>query len=223
MTNPVTVAPAPPQVFASDQFARTIAAGWGTADQGGSWTLSGSTGNFSVDGSVGKIKMASPAAGPSAYLNGVSARDVDAVVDVSLDKPATGGGVYLSLGARQMGASMYQLQTRVQSNGSVSVSLMKVFDDAETVLTTQTVSGLTVLPGDVIRMRLSVTGTGTTALTGKVWKVGGTEPGWQINATNADAALQGPGAVRLKTYLSGSANNAPVTAAMDNFMVQAAG
>ena len=43
------VATAPPNdPFAADAFARTIAAGWGTADRGAAWSLTGVTSKYSV-------------------------------------------------------------------------------------------------------------------------------------------------------------------------------
>jgi hypothetical protein len=43
--------------------------------------------------------------------------------------------------------------------------------------------------------------------------------GWFQTATNTTSTLQGPGAVGLRGYLSGSATNAPVTLAFDDFSV----
>ncbi len=220
VTQPVTVASAPPQVFASDQFARTIAAGWGTADQGGSWTLGGGTSNFATNGGFGKITMTA-ATGPSASLNSVSVRDVDATVDFSLDKAASGGGTYVYLATRKVGNSSYQLSVRVPASGVATLSLLKVLNNSETVLRSQSIPGLTVAPNEVLRMRLQVTGSGTSTLTGKVWKPGATEPAWQVNATDSEASLQGAGAVGVKTYLSGTSTNAAVTASLDNLTVKA--
>ena len=47
--------PPPDGEYASDTFARTVANGFGAADVGGTWTLSGTASSFSVGGGVGRI------------------------------------------------------------------------------------------------------------------------------------------------------------------------
>lgn len=223
VTSPVTVAPAEPKVVASDNFGRTLASGWGAADQGGSWTLSDRTSLYSASGSAARLGLQAAGSGPSAFLNAVSARDVDAQIDFSLDKATTGGGVYEYLAVRRVGTSDYRLAARVQSNGAVTLTVMKVINGTETNIATSTVAGLSIAANDVLRMRFKVTGTGTTTLTGKAWKVGTNEPGsWQVSTTDSQAQLQAAGAVGVKAYVSGSATNAPLTVTLDNLLVREA-
>jgi PKD repeat protein len=228
VTNPVTVAAPTPTAFASDEFGRTVAAGWGTADQGGAWTLGGSTSNFAVGGGVGTIKLSTAGAGPWAALNGVSQADVDTTVDVKLDKAATGGGTYFSLADRRTTDAAgkvndYRLKVIVASTGAVTAQLTKVVGGTETQIAAPvTVSGVTFAAGDTLRLRLQTSGTGTTTLNGKVWKAGSTEPTtWTVSKTDTTAALQVPGGIALLPYLSGSSTNAPVTVGIDNLTVQA--
>jgi PKD repeat protein len=227
VTNPVTVAAPPPAAFASDEFGRTVAAGWSTADQGGAWTLGGSTSNFSVGGGTGFIKLAAAGAGPWAALNGVSQSDVDTTVDVALDKTPVGGPVYLSLAERRTldGAGKvndYRLKLVVNTNNTVTAQLTKMVGGTETAVgSATTVAGLTYNAGDTLRLRLQVSGTGTTTVKGKVWKVGSAEPSTWLTGTDSTAALQVPGGVALLPYLSGAATNATVTVSVDNLTVQA--
>ncbi|WP_395726430.1 PKD domain-containing protein [Nakamurella sp.] len=227
VTNPVTVAAAPPAAFASDEFGRTVAAGWSTADQGGAWTLGGSTSNFSVGGGTGVIKLAAAGAGPWAALNGVSQSNVDTTVDVALDKAPAGGPVYFSLAERRTldGAGKvndYRLKLVVNTNSTVTAQLTKVVGGTETAVgSATTISGLTYNAGDTLRLRLQVSGTGTTAVKGKVWKVGSAEPTTWLTGTDSTAALQVAGGVALLPYLSGAATNATVAVSIDNLTVQA--
>lgn len=223
VTNPVTVAAAPPAVYASDAFARTIAAGWGTADRGGAWTVAGTTGSFAVAGGKGSIKLGTAGTGPSAWLNGVAKADVDTTVDVRFDKAATGGGTYFSLAERRKGTNDYRLKVRAIAGGAVSAQLTRVVSGKETAVgSAVTVPGLTFKAGDTLRLRFQVSGTGTAALKGKVWKVGVTEPtAWSVTGTDRTAALQVAGGVGLLPYLSGSSTNAPVTVTVDNLTVKA--
>ena len=62
VTHVVSVTQPAPTALASDAFARAVAKGWGDADTGGTWTLTGSTANASVSASGGNLKMASAGA-----------------------------------------------------------------------------------------------------------------------------------------------------------------
>ncbi|MHA7304557.1 PKD domain-containing protein [Arthrobacter sp. TMN-49] len=75
------------------------------------------------------------------------------------------------------------------------------------------------------RAKLSLATNGSVALSlvrtaangAKVWELGSAEPtNWQRSITDATAALQGTGGLGLATYLSSTANNAPLTVSMDN-------
>jgi large repetitive protein len=212
------VAPVAPTVFAVDTFGRTVATGWGTADTGGAWTLQGSSTLFSVGSGVGKIKLATAGSGPSAFLNTVSARDVLGTVDVSLDSVPTGGGTVAYFAVRHVGTSDYRLQVKVLPT-SLTIYLTKIVNGTTTTLVSKTITS-TYAAGDVLRLKFQVTGTGTTALSGKVWKVGTTEPtAWQVTTTDSEASLQGAGGVGVQAYLSGSSTTIPVTASFANLTV----
>jgi hypothetical protein len=163
--------------------------------------------------------MASAGAGPSAFLNSVSQRDVSATMDVALDKVPTGGGTYTSLIVRRIGTSDYRLKLRNTATAT-TLQLTRMVSGTETALTTYDVPGLVYQVGDVLRLRLQVSGSGTTTLAAKVWKVGSVEPGtWMTTTTDNTADLQNPGAVGLRIYLSGSTTNAPVIGSVDNVRV----
>ncbi len=58
-SRPLTVTQQPPVTpFAADSFTRTVTSGWGAADSGGPWSLSGDLTSFSVDGSAGLVRLA---------------------------------------------------------------------------------------------------------------------------------------------------------------------
>ena len=89
---------------------------WGTADTGGAWTVGATGSNYGVSGGAGTMKTA-VSSGPSAYLNGVSARDVDLTTSFGYDKPGTGGGVYTSLIACRSGTSDYRAKVIARRPG----------------------------------------------------------------------------------------------------------
>jgi hypothetical protein len=207
----------PPSSYAVDTFTRTVSNGLGTADTGGSWSVSGSASNYSVSGGTGRMRLASPGASPAAHLLAVSAADVDVTVDSVLDKPATGGGVYAVVVARHVGSNDYRFRMRRLATGSVMLYLTKVVGGVQTSLTSTSVAGLMPAVTDTLRMRFQVRGAGTTTLSAKVWRVGQTEPAnWQTTTTDSTAVLQTPGAVGLRALLSDTSTNAPVTASFDN-------
>jgi PKD repeat protein/aryl-phospho-beta-D-glucosidase BglC (GH1 family) len=218
-TDSVTVTAPPASVHAADTFSRTISAGWGTADVGGAWS-STSPASLSVGGGVGSMTMATPGTGPSAFLAGVASTNTDLTITVRTDKPATGGGIYLSLSGRQVpGAGDYRAKLRLLSNGQVSVQLVRLASNGtETALgAATTVAGLTYDPVVGVRVRVQATGTSPTTLRARVWSGAAAEPTtWQAATTDSTTALQAAGAIGLASYLSGTATNAPVVARLDD-------
>jgi PKD repeat protein len=209
-----------PGVLASDAFGRTTSGGLGTADTGGAWSTTGSTANYSVSGGSGRLRL--PAAGNSnyAYLGSVSSTATELYMELASDKAASGSGLYLSaIGRRIAGAGEYRCKVAITASGTVNLSLVRTSaTGAEiTIQAAVAVAGVNYAVGDKLSVRLQVTGTGTTTIRARVWESGSTEPStWQRSVTDTSAALQGPGAVGLATYLSGSATNAPVTVLVDN-------
>jgi PKD repeat protein len=210
--------PPPPAPFASDAFERTVANGWGAADLGGAWARSGSAANFAVSSGRGTIRMGSPGAGPGMQLPAVSSTDTEMRVRLGTDKPATGGGVYLTVQPRLMAnGDRYTADVRLLSSGAAALILSRVVGGAEVTLQTITVPGLSITPGELVEVRVQATGTSPTTLRAKAWAAGDPEPtDWTASVTDNTAALQVPGAIGLRTYLSGSATNAPVVALFDD-------
>jgi hypothetical protein len=207
------------RALAADSFGRSVSDGFGTAELGGPWTTTGTAANLSVDGSAAKMSLPTLSAGPGAYLNGISTTDADVSVSVSSDKIGTGNGVYVWVAARRIsGVGEYRARIRLRPSGVVSLQLSRT-DSAsvETAIgTEQTVSGLTYAAGTVLHVRLQAVGTSPTALRAKVW-ADGTEPDWQVSGSDSTAGLQVAGSVGIRTYLSGSTTNAPITLTVDDF------
>ncbi|WP_137293093.1 PKD domain-containing protein [Nocardioides dongxiaopingii] len=185
---------------AADAFARTVTAGFGAADSGGPWTIEGTAARFGVSGGAGRITTTAGSQ-QSAYLGAVSVADVDAVATIALAARPAGGTAYESLLVRRTAATTYTGRLAVAASGAVSVQLMA----GGTVLRSVPVPGLDAT-GAGVRLRVRATGSQPTTLRARAWAVGTTEPaGWQSEATDATAALQGAGSVGVRTYLSGSA------------------
>ncbi|MFT3832719.1 MAG: PKD domain-containing protein [Micropruina sp.] len=216
LTKTVTVT-APTQI-AADEFSRTVNNGWGSADVGGAWTVN-SASSFGVSGGDATLTTATSAT-RTAFLNGVSARDVDITTSLSYDKPATGSGIYSAVVGRRIGTSDYRV-TITTTSTKVQVQLRRNISGTETSLTTVTLAGGTLAANSSLQIRFQVTGANATTLRAKVWRDGDAEPSaWTTSTTDATAALQVAGGVGLYGYLSGSATNSPVTARFPSFTVK---
>lgn len=218
VTQAVTVTTTPAAAtFASDAFGRTVTGGWGTADDGGKWSVGGGAASFSVAQGVGQVRL-SPGASPLARLNSLSSTDTEVALDLSVDKPATGGGDTLSVIGRRAGtAGDYRLKLRYTADNHITAQLVRVAGSKQTILKSLDIPGLGYLAGDVLHLRFQVTGTSGTTLAAKVWKDGTSEPaGWNLTASDSTAALQAPGSIGVLTYLAANATNAPVTVSVDN-------
>lgn len=203
--------------LATDSFSRTTTNGWGSADTGGAWTASSTISNYAVSGGVGTVRMGAPGSGPGMTLNDVSSTNTEMRATISTDKAAT-GGVYARVSPRIVpSGDRYYADARFSADGSLTLILGRSAAGAEATLQAQTVSGLVMTPGERLNVKVQAVGTSPTTLKAKVWKVGATEPAsWVASTTDSTASLQAAGAVGVRTYLSSSATNAPVTASFDD-------
>lgn len=211
----VTAQPSPVTAIATDTFNRAVGNGWGSADLGGAWNISGTASNYAITPGLATMRLPTP--GDSARnvnLTGVSATDVDVTTTVGLDKLANGGGATVYLVARRSSATLqYRLRVRITSAGAVQVALTKLDGSAtEALIGSQvTVSGLTYTAGSDLKLRLRVAGSSPTRLSAKVW-AGSAEPSaWTVSGTDSSAALTAAGSIAFNSYLASTSTNAPVT------------
>jgi PKD repeat protein len=217
-------APPPPStgVHAQDGFGRSVSGGWGTADVGGVWTLSGSAARFSVGGGVGRMTVPTAGSGVGAFLTDVSASSTDLTVSASMDRVPDGGGGFVSVVGRRVAADDYRAKVRATSSGAVTLWVSRTAGSSETSLGSLTVPGLTYAAGQTLQVRMQVTGAHPTTLRAKVWRGGTAEPAdWHLVRTDSTTALQAAGGVGLVTYVSGSATTVPMAFAFDDLLVRA--
>jgi trimeric autotransporter adhesin len=211
-------------VVAADNFGRTVSSGWGNADTGGAWTRTGAALNFAVDGSGGLMKLATAGTQLTQTLNSVSAKNIDEVVDLSVDQTPTGNGFYGILTARESGSADYRLKVRLMAAGVIHLALSRVVAGKETTLGEVLVKNLTYAAGDVERVRfgISTNADGSAHLTGTVWKVGTTEPSTpQITTNDSTASLQVAGGVAIQSALAGDWTSGATVARFDNLKISA--
>ena len=214
----VTVtAPVGPVTLAADSFARTVTAGWGSADQGGAWTVAGSASVFSVNGTVGKIAV--PAGQTdTASLASVSSTSTDVTAVLGIDQMPSVGSLYALVQARQVSSSSgYGARVLFTSAGRIQLYLTGG-GNATYLAGGQLPSTVTYAAGDQFNVRVVVDGVSPTTVEAKVWKVGTTEPtAWTYTATDSTASLQVAGWIGFQGYLSASAVG-PVALSVDNLV-----
>lgn len=208
---------------ASDNFQRTVSSGWGTATTGGTWT--GTSSALRVTDGTGFITLASPAAGPSVYLSGLSSSSTDTTATFSTDRVASGGPVYFEVVGRRVASNVaYEGTLLLQTDGTVILQLRSLNGGATVVLAQTTATGVSYASGAQLKLRCQVAGTNPTTLRLKAWAAASPEPAnFQLAATDSVSALQAAGSVGFAPYLSGSAVNAPVTLRFTSFATQPVG
>ncbi|WP_052193376.1 PKD domain-containing protein [Microbacterium sp. ZOR0019] len=208
--------PEQPGALASDEFDRTATSGWGTAPTGGAWTIAGgSAAAATVSDGNGRMALA---AGGTRYatLDGTPLGDVVIETAFTVDQTPTTGGSYIGVVARGTAAGKYLVRAWLRPDGS----LWLVAHREGTVLATQAVTGFTWAADTSYTLKVSVTGSSTTALAAKIWATGSSEPAnWQLNATDA-TPLAATGSVGLAGNRSGS-STATLGLAFDTFRVTA--
>lgn len=215
----VTVQAVDPTLLAKDGFDRT-GGGWGSAEVGGDWTLNQAS-QFSTTGTAGQVQV-SAGGTRQAMLAAVSAQDVDITTDLSLGKAPVGGAFQHQIIARDNGGQQYVMTTRIEANGSLRVWLSKRVG-TETTLVSTTTANFGYTAGEQLKWRFVVTGSGTTTLSGTVWRASEAEPTTPtVTSTDATPELQGAGAVGLRLYTGGGVTNGPLTASIDGFEVRKA-
>jgi PKD repeat protein len=202
----------PGDPFVADEFNRTLATGLGSADIGGTWSVSDPNG-FSVGSGAGHWRLTSAGVTRTANLPTTQRNSTDLVVNLSSDKNAAGGTIYTFVEGRRVSSNtIYRSVIRLTTSNSLSVGLeaLKGSTTATTLVAPVTVGAISA--GTPIHVRMQTFGTNPTTVRTKVWLGGASEPSsWTASTTDTYAGLQVQGAVGLVGYLSGSATNAPVT------------
>ncbi|MCD2441001.1 PKD domain-containing protein [Agromyces sp. SYSU K20354] len=214
-----TVNVAAATVLAADEFQRTSASGWGTANTGGTWSaVSGS----SVAGGVGLLSLMNSQT-RATTLSGTLPSGTDARISVSIDKVANGGGAHVNLAPRKTAAGEYRAKLRYSATGVVNVGVARLVGTTETLVANRVLTGYTHTAGATLDVRVRTVSTGpSTTVQVKAWPQGQPEPvDWWVSATDSEPGLQGTGQFAITTYVSGTATNGPIGIGFDHLSVVA--
>ena len=210
ITKSVTVTAPVATAVASDQFERNATGGWGQADVGGPWAITGgSVAAASVANGAGQLSLA--AGGTRfAVLSQTTVRDSSSTVQFASNVAPGSGGGYMGVVARYTTSGNYYLVNAwLRQDGSIWL----VAQRGTTVLQTAVINGMTYAGGDTFNLAVEVSGSGTTSLKAKLWKAGADAPAaWQLQTSDSAADLQGPGAVGIRASRPSSSTSTAVVA-----------
>lgn len=209
-------------VLASDTFTRSVTAGWGSAEVGGTYKVSGTKSNYSVDGSAGVLSLV-PGSSRRTTLSSPSPAAADVRATFGLTGSLSGGGISASLLPRvKPDSSAYRAKVVVSGKGEARLSLTRMTaTGADVALATATGALTGVSSSKRIVVRTQAAGSFPTTLRAKMWFEGTPEPtAWAVQTTDSTGALQGSGAVGVFVYESRSALS-PVAVRVDELKVTA--
>lgn len=211
--------------IAEDHFERSVDGGLGTADVGGDWTV-GSAQFVSVKAGAATTTV-DAGKGIDAYLEGVSVVDADISFVFFVDDTFTGSSgsaLYITVLGRRVDASdEYDARVLVRPDGSVDAYLGSIVGGTQNTSTSRTnISDLAFAPNRRFRVRMVVQGRAPTRMKLRLWQDGTPEPSaWTLEGSDETAALQMPGGVGFKIYLSSAATSGPLAITVDDFVVRA--
>lgn len=184
-------------VVAEDDFDRSVTNGWGSAEEGGEWSVTGGSGAFSVEDGAGKVAL-TPSRSRDVKLADVDAMSTTTEVTFSSSEAMDGGASSLSVFARTAGEHSYSGRVRFEPDGRLRLYLLR----DQTGLSSVLLPGEYV-PGEQLSLKLSVQGSSPTTLALKVWRTAEAEPaGWQLETTDSTPELQASGSSMMRIALS---------------------
>jgi len=202
---------------AGDAFERTASGGWGTADIGGDWSVTGgSTSTASVADGAGVLTLAA-GSGRSMVLGDTELQSGDSSMTYTLTGSPQTGALYVGLESRFDGSSAYRSTAWHRADGTVWLLVQR----RGAVIGVMPLAGSSWSAGDRFHLRTEISGSDGTTVRVKLWAEGSTEPsGWQLETTDAPAAaLTAAGSPGVYVYRAGSGSGqAPVH--VDDLRVQ---
>jgi hypothetical protein len=182
-------------VIASDDFARTVANGWGNADVGGAWSVFNPNNcTVSVGSGHGIVAMSTTTAHFDSHVYNATALDAETSAIVSFDRVPTTASYSTDVNLRWVAnGTDYRLHLAVQAGGSADVYILRGSGGVLVQLGSATPIAA-VTPNVGVALSLRATGASPTTLCGKAWPASSAEPSaCMVSASDSAAYLQVPG------------------------------
>lgn len=201
-----------------DQFGRNSASGWGTADTGQAWAISGgSASDYSVGSGVGTVDNTSVNVNRFTIGTMSASTDLDATLDVRCPETPSGASMTASLMVRVADVdNAYIIQCSFGTTGVLTASLRRRLTATETSLgTVATINGFST--SAFYRMRVRCIGS---TIQGKVWLATDPEPAsWGQSVV--DTSVAAGNALRTRTFRTTGNTSTDTRMLYDNFSCRA--
>lgn len=169
------------------------------------------------DGYVGQLVIPVVDQESLALLDGVVEDDVLLQCRFKIDQTPLNGQCVFRVMARALDSqNRYQLSVNVSGQQVMTLLLAKYVDGVATVLATFS-DVATFEAGEYYWIKLLVRGFSPTSLSAKLWATIGSEPNWQLSATDSEASLQTTGTVGLGARVFTGVTTVPLTFNFDDF------
>lgn len=199
-----------------DNFNRTVANGWGTADSGQAWVNAGGVASErSVNGTLAIITHPATTSLRRQMISAEPTTDCEVSVVVSVSQTATGGSLTPGIIARLLdGSNYYRLRMHFTTGGNTNLSVTR----AGTQINSNVTLPWTYAPGTQFNMRMRLVGH---RVLGKAWPLTAAEPvDWQVSEviSPADGQITSGDIGLAAIALTGNTNVNPEFR-YDNFLV----
>ncbi len=207
--------------YAFDSFERSESGGWGSADSGGSYNVSGAAGDYSVANGSGRMNLPRAGAGRSAVLGDVVHRDFELRLQFRVDTLPSQGSIWVHGVARAgPGDNEYRVKARIRHDGAVFVSASRVVSARESIIGGETKLAFSYAPGAQWFLHGRITGVSPTTMSASAWPASAESPtSWLYVGSDSTPALQSAGATGLRAYVSSVAPNAPFAVSFQSYAV----
>jgi parallel beta-helix repeat protein len=166
--------PTPGTVLTADAMSRTVDGSWGTAPDGGAYTLAASTSAvFAVHDGVAVMDLARGTSA-TAQVPGDAPADLMAAAQFSVaELPSSGNGVFTAIQLRDGDGSTYQARIRIAPGGRVMASILRQDGGpgSLTALAAETPLPTRVTAEDPVRVEASITGSSPVNLSLRAWQL----------------------------------------------------
>jgi hypothetical protein len=213
--------PAPIVYLASDTFnSRSVTSGWGTAELGGAWTVSGTATQWNVSALAGLLSPTPSSTMLVARLASISGPSLTLQTDIWREKTTVQGNQNFGLMARWIDASNYLLIMVVSKPASTSLIVQQVLAGVRSTVATYALGWGIMQILDTATIQAQVSGNSPVLINCKAWKSRtDPEPSEFQLITNVPGSWATTGPVGLAGNLDPSTINAPVIMHFDNFKV----
>jgi len=201
----------------ADDFGRTVASGWGTSTDLGTWTDVSSAGTTasSVASNEGRHTITSTTAYRASHVGDVNVKNVDVAVSVTINgvSSVTGGDLEPANILLRGGGTYYMLRVTITTLGSIELRIMA--GDSQTLAGPYTVQG-TSYNGSTLRVRFQAD---ANTFRGKVWTAASPEPAtWDLFYSHGD--VFGAGWIGVRSGVGGgNTNSKPIVFRYDDLDV----